>query len=157
MFTQTHVGFSRPDFSYASYPFHPGYATVERTIDVRAEVVDLQAGGLVVARTRHASHAVPSRWEKVADTTTIQRVPFASMAQVALTSARLSNIRLGQIVVVFDQGLVAEAWQVIGIDLIPVGWRSRPNVDRYSDQFHTNRSHRPDQTPDWRYGFASSR
>jgi len=52
MFTQTHVGFSRPDFSYASYPFHPGYATVERTIDVRAEVVDLQAGGLVVARTR---------------------------------------------------------------------------------------------------------
>ena len=54
MFTQTHVGFSRPDFSYASYPFHPGYVTVERTIDVRAEVVGLQAGGLVVARTRHA-------------------------------------------------------------------------------------------------------
>ena len=102
---------------------------MERTIDVRAEVVALQAGGLVVARTRHASHAVPSRWEKVADTTTIQRVPFASMAQVALTSARLSNIRLGQIVVVFDQGLVVEAWQVIGIDLIPVGWRSRPNVE----------------------------
>ena len=109
-------------------PLQPGYATVKRTINVRAEVVDLQAGGLVFARTHHASHVVPSRWEKVPDTTTIQSVPSASMAQVALTSARLSNIRLRQIVVVFDQGLVgnltaqlmrcAGAWQVIGIDLI---------------------------------------
>ena len=123
-----YVGFSKPDFSYASYPLQPGYATVKRTINVRAEVVDLQAGGLVFARTHHASHVVPSRWEKVPDTTTIQRVPSASMAQVALTSARLSDIRLRQIVFVFDRGLVgnltsqlmrcAGTWQVIGIDLI---------------------------------------
>ena len=128
MFTQTHVGFSRPGFGYASYPFRPGYATVGRTIDVGTEVVDLQAGDMVFTRTRHASHAVLSRWEKVTDTTTIQRVPFVSMAQVALTSVRLSSIRLGQTVAVFGQGLVgnltaqlmrcAGARQVIGIDLI---------------------------------------
>ena len=128
MFTQTHVGFSRPDFGYASYPFRPGYATVGRTIDVGTEVVDLQAGDLVFTRTRHASHAVLSRWEKVPDTMTIQRVPFVALAQVALTSVRLSSIRLGQTVAVFGQGLVgnltaqlmrcAGARQVIGIDLI---------------------------------------
>ena len=72
MFTQAHVGFSRPGFGYASYPFRPGYATVGRTIDVGTEVVDLQAGDMVFTRTRHASHAVLSRWEKVTDTTTIQ-------------------------------------------------------------------------------------
>ena len=128
MFTQTHVGFSRPGFGYASYPFRPGYATVGRTIDVGTEVVDLQVGDVVFTRTRHASHAVLSRWEKVTDTTTIKRVPFVSMAQVALTSVRLSSIRLGQTVAVFGQGLVgnltaqlmrcAGARQVIGIDLI---------------------------------------
>ena len=128
MFTQTHVGFSRPGFGYASYPFRPGYATVGRTIDVGTEVVDLQVGDMVFTRTRHASHAVLSRWEKVTDTTTIKRVPFVSMAQVALTSVRLSSSRLGQTVAVFGQGLggnltaqlmrCAGARQVIGIDLI---------------------------------------
>lgn len=128
MFTQTHVGFSMPDFGYASYPFRPGYATVGRAIDVGTEVVDLQAGDLVFTRTRHASHAVLSRWEKVPDTMTIQRVPFVALAEVALTSVRLSSIRLGQTVAVFGQGLVgnltaqlmrcAGARQVIGIDLI---------------------------------------
>ncbi len=34
MFTESHVGFKDPDFSYASYPFLPGYTAVGKVLVV---------------------------------------------------------------------------------------------------------------------------
>ena len=58
----------------------------------------------------------------------IEHVPFTALAQIALSSVRLSNIRLGHTVVIFGQGLIGNlaaqlmktggARKVIGIDPI---------------------------------------
>jgi len=132
MFTETHVGFPVPDFGYAKFPFHPGYATVSCVMEVGEKINELQSGDLIFTRVGHASHAIlsaPGQWHPVPDGIPIEHVPFAALAQIALSSVRLSNIRLGHTVVIFGQGLVgnlaaqlmqsAGARKVIGIDPIP--------------------------------------
>ena len=44
MFTRTHRGFDEPEFSYAKYPFYPGYAAVGEVLAVGDGVTDLAPG-----------------------------------------------------------------------------------------------------------------
>ncbi|MDE3000740.1 MAG: zinc-binding alcohol dehydrogenase [Gemmatimonadota bacterium] len=132
MFTQTHVGFPRPDFGYAKYPFYPGYASVGRVMLTGRGVDAVSEGDLVYVRGKHASHAMISADRpllKLPVGLELEHAPFAVLAQIALTAVRLSGIRLGHNVAVFGQGLIgnfaaqlmslAGAGRVIGIDTIP--------------------------------------
>lgn len=131
MFTETHIGFPLPDFTYASFPFRPGYAAVGRAAKVGADVADITEGDLVFTRSGHASHAVVGRGRpvhKIPARMTPEHAPFASLAQIALTAVRLTNPRLGITAAVFGQGLIgnlaaqllqrAGARRVIGIDVM---------------------------------------
>lgn len=132
MFTQTHIGFPIPEFSYAKYPFFPGYASVGRAVLIGEGVDKIQKGDTVFLRGKHASHALVSADRpalKVPEGLPLEHVPFACLAQISLTAVRLSDIRLGHTVAVFGQGMIgnfaaqlmrcAGARQVIGIDAVP--------------------------------------
>jgi 2-desacetyl-2-hydroxyethyl bacteriochlorophyllide A dehydrogenase len=131
MFAETHIGFPDPDFTYAKFPFRPGYATVGRAVKVGDGVSGISEGDCVFHRGLHASHSlVPAIGPrlKVPDGVPEEHAPFAAMLHVALTSVRLSNIRLGYNVAVFGQGLVGNfaaqlmrasgAMQVIAVDTV---------------------------------------
>ncbi len=132
MFTRTHVGFTREDFDYASFPFHPGYASVGRVLLTGRDVDAVREGDLVYVRGKHASHAlVPAGRSllRLPEDMSLQHAPFAVIAKIALTAVRLSDVRLGHTVAVFGQGLVGNlaaqlmnlsgARLVIGIDAVP--------------------------------------
>ncbi len=130
MFTETHIGFPLPEFTYASFPFRPGYAAAGRAVKVGADVKDVATGDIVFTRSGHASHTVLRANQPVykAPRMTLAHVPFTALAQIALTSVRLTNPRLGVTVAVFGQGLVGNlaaqlfqlsgARRVIGIDVM---------------------------------------
>ena len=131
MFTQTHVGFPIPDFRYAKFPFRPGYAAVGRAVLIGVGVDGIREGDCVFTRGHHVSHAVVSTdrpLPKIPEGVPLEHVPFAALAQIALTAVRLSDIRLGHTVAVFGQGLIgnftaqlmrcAGARQVIGVDRV---------------------------------------
>lgn len=132
MFTETHVGFPIPEFRYAKFPFRPGYASVSRAVLVGQGVQGVREGDILFTRSNHASHAIiPAQRQrlKVPAGMPVEHAPFATMAHIALTSIRLSEVRLGQTVAVFGQGLIgnfaaqlmrcAGARKVIGIDAVP--------------------------------------
>ena len=132
MFTETHIGFPIPDFAYAKYPFRPGYAAVGRAVLVGDGVEGISEGDTVFTRGKHASHSLLASNRaayKLPEGLAVEHAPFAALVQIALTSVRLSNIRLGHTVAVFGQGMignfaaqlmkVAGARQVIGIDTVP--------------------------------------
>ena len=132
MFTQTHVGFARKDFGYASFPFHPGYASVGRVLLTGRDVDAVREGDLVYVRGKHASHAIVPAGRsllRLHEDMSLQHAPFAVIARIALTAVRLSDVRLGHTVAVFGQGLVGNlaaqlmilsgARLVIGIDAVP--------------------------------------
>ena len=132
MFTETHIGFPDPDFTYAKFPFRPGYASVGRAVRVGEGVEGIEEGDIVFARGRHASHSLISSsrpFFKLPVGLPCEHAPFASLLQIALTSVRLSEVRFGHTVVVFGQGLVGNfaaqlmrasgALRVIGVDTVP--------------------------------------
>ncbi|MEO2006687.1 MAG: zinc-binding alcohol dehydrogenase [Candidatus Poribacteria bacterium] len=131
MFTETHIGFPLPDFTYASFAFRPGYASVGRAVKVGADVNGLEEGDIVFTRSGHSSHTVAGGGraiQKIPDGMKPEHAPFASLAQIALTAIRVSNPRLGFMAAVFGQGLIgnlaaqllraAGARRVIGIDVM---------------------------------------
>lgn len=108
MFTETHRGFAEPDFSYASYPFRPGYAAIGEVVAVGAGLPKLEIGTRVFHRGRHATHAlldyadvlpVP---EGVADA----HAPFLAMLQIAMSAPRQAPVYFGENVLVIGMGLV---------------------------------------------------
>ncbi len=130
MFTESHAGFPVPDFQYAKFPFYPGYASVGKVLVTGKDVENFQEGDLVYTAGKHTSHAIASTNRttiKIPDEVAIEHAPFAVLAQISLTAVRLSNVRLGQTVAVFGQGMIgnfaaqlmkaAGARQVVCIDI----------------------------------------
>jgi 2-desacetyl-2-hydroxyethyl bacteriochlorophyllide A dehydrogenase len=131
MFTETHIGFPIADFKYASFPFRPGYATVGRAAKVGFGVDDIAEGDVIFTRNGHESHTLvrTSRpIHKAPPGMAVEHVPFAALAQIALTAVRLTDVRLGITAAVFGQGLIgnlaaqmlqrAGARRVVGIDVM---------------------------------------
>ena len=109
MFTESHAGFPVPDFKYAKFPFYPGYTSVGRVLVTGEGIEHLKEGDLVYTAGKHASHTMASSKRtaiKIPEEVAIEHAPFAVMAQISLTSVRLSNVRLGQTVAVFGQGMI---------------------------------------------------
>jgi len=114
---------------WAKLPFNPGYGAVGEVVAVGNEVKGIHVGDVVFTYSNHASHAKAS--------VTTVRVPtkldpthavFARMANVAMTSLRVSTAELGDRVAVIGLGLVGNlaaqlfmlaGCDVMGIDLLP--------------------------------------
>ncbi len=131
MFTETHIGFPDPDFAYAKFPFRPGYAAVGRAVRVGEDVEGVEEGDIIFHRGKHASHSLVSTGHpliRLPEGLSPQHAPFASLLQIALTSVRLSEVRLGHTVVVFGLGVIGNfaaqlmrvsgALRVIGVDTV---------------------------------------
>lgn len=129
-FTQSHIGFSVPDFGYAKYPAHPGYTAVGRVVKVGAKVSGLAAGDLVHSSSHHASFAIckAATVLKVLEAVPIEQVPFVGLANIAMTTLRMGKPQMGETAAVFGMGLVgnlaaqllkrAGACPVVAIDLV---------------------------------------
>jgi len=115
---------------WAKLPFNPGYGAVGEVIAVGKGVKDIHAGDVVFTYSNHASHAKA--------TVTTVRLPaklnhthavFARMANVAITSLRVSTAELGDRVAVVGLGLVgnlaAQLFMLAGCDVMGIDLVSR--------------------------------
>ena len=130
MFTETHIGFAVPDFSYAKYPIHPGYTAVGRVTKVGGAVSGLVVGDLVHSKSHHASFAICKAQSvlKVPEAVPIEQVPFVGLANIAMTTLRMGKPQMGETAAVFGMGLVgnlaaqllkrAGVFPVVAIDLV---------------------------------------
>jgi 2-desacetyl-2-hydroxyethyl bacteriochlorophyllide A dehydrogenase len=105
MFTRTHRGFDVPDFAWAKYPFHPGYAAVGEIV---AGPGDLKPGTRVCHLGRHATYGKTkvSALARLPDDLPDEHAVFFRLAQMALTAPRLAPARLGENVLVIGMGLL---------------------------------------------------
>jgi len=129
-FTQSHIGFSVPDFAYAKYPAHPGYTAVGRVAKVGPKVAGLAYGDLVHSKSHHASFAIckAATVLKVPEGVPIEQVPFVGMANIAMTTLRMGKPQMGERAAVFGMGIVgnlaaqllkrAGVYPVVAIDLV---------------------------------------
>jgi 2-desacetyl-2-hydroxyethyl bacteriochlorophyllide A dehydrogenase len=111
---------------WAKLPFHPGYGAVGEVMAVGNEVKGLRAGDVVFTYSNHASHARSAVIAvRVPEGLDPSHAAFARMANVAITSLRVSNAELGDRVAVIGLGLVGNlaaqlftlaGCEVMGID-----------------------------------------
>ena len=129
-YTQSHIGFSVPDFGYAKYPAHPGYTAVGHVAKVGKKASLLTAGDLVHSSSQHSSFAVCKAHAvlKVPEGVPIERVPFVGMGNIAMTALRMGKPQMGETAAVFGMGIVgnlaaqllkrAGAYPVVAIDVV---------------------------------------
>ncbi|MBB6673064.1 zinc-dependent alcohol dehydrogenase [Cohnella nanjingensis] len=110
-------------------PGVPGYAAVSEIVEVGSGVKDFSAGDLVFHYGDHSAYqVVPANgvFLRAPQNVPPTWIPFARMATVAFTSIRVSNIELGDAVVVTGLGLIGnmasqlaklQGASVYGIDL----------------------------------------
>ncbi|RKP52904.1 alcohol dehydrogenase [Cohnella endophytica] len=110
-------------------PGIPGYSSVSEIVGVGKSVTEFKSGDLVFHYGDHSAYQVVSTkgvFMKAPSNVPITWVPFTRMATVAFTSVRVSNIELGDHVVVTGLGLIGsmasqlaklQGANVIGIDL----------------------------------------
>lgn len=105
MFTRTHRGFDEPGFTYAKYPFKPGYSAVGEVVGGNGA---LKPGTLVFHASPHATFVktkseaalpVPAQMNP-------ERAVFYYMLRISMTSARLAPVKTGEQVLVIGMGLV---------------------------------------------------
>ncbi|TVX97395.1 zinc-dependent alcohol dehydrogenase [Cohnella terricola] len=90
-------------------PGVPGYAAVSEVVETGNGVTDFAKGDLVFHYGDHSAYQVVSAegvFLKVPPGIPLQWVPFTRMATVAFTSVRVSDIELGDHVVVTGLGLI---------------------------------------------------
>ncbi|WP_233566855.1 zinc-dependent alcohol dehydrogenase [Cohnella endophytica] len=115
--------------SWFSMPTVPGYSAVSEIIETGIDVKDFNVGDVVFHYGTHSEYEVAKVdgvFLKVPDGIDLTWVPFVRMATVAMTSIRVSNIELGDMVMVTGLGLIGnmasqlaalQGASVIGIDL----------------------------------------
>lgn len=114
MFTRTHRGFDEPDFGFAKYPFHPGYAaTGVVTSFCPAESATssqpmLALGARVFHRGPHATFCKvkQSSLVKLPDDLTDERAVFLGLLQIAMAPLHLAPLPPGAQVVVIGMGVL---------------------------------------------------
>ena len=131
MFTGIHRGFSVPEFSYARYPFRPGYAAVGEVLEVGEGVDDIRPGDVVLHTGKHATVAVVKRSQvplgRLPEGLSPEEAPMVIMAGVALSAVRVARPEVGDFVLVIGLGVVGNlavqvyrasgGWPVGGCDL----------------------------------------
>lgn len=131
MFNRTHRGFDDPDFSYAKYPFKPGYAAVGEVVEMASDVKVLKIGDRLTHSGHHAQYRILSADTavRVPDGVADEDAVFLKMIEIAMASLRLEPVRFGETVAVIGMGIVgnlcaqlcklAGGGIVAGADLLP--------------------------------------
>lgn len=114
-------------------PATPGYCCVSKVLEAGEGMEDYHPGDLVFHYGMHARYQLtsPNPWNliaKVPEGADVRLIPMVRMATIAFTSIRVSDIQLGDVVVVSGLGLVGimaaqlaklSGATVIGIDPAP--------------------------------------
>jgi len=109
--------------NWAVFPFCPGYGAIGKVIEIGTNIKNIKVGDIILTYSNHASHAkaqviavkVPEGLDPV-------KAVFARMANVSITSLRVSKVELGDSVAVIGLGLVgnltAQLFQIGGCNVI---------------------------------------
>ena len=108
MYARTHRGFDVPEFDYASYPFHPGYATVGKIMKVGESVNKMKEGDLVYHTGSHAtfSRLKEDRCFLLPPDLDGNKAIFSRPLTIAMTAPRLEPVRFGENVVIVGIGMI---------------------------------------------------
>jgi len=111
--------------SWARLPFSPGYAGTGEVLAVGNDVREIGPGDRVFTYTGHASHAVTNRlYARLPAGLDPKLAVFARMAAVSITSLRVSQAELGDLVAVTGLGLVgnltAQLFTLAGCEVIAI-------------------------------------
>lgn len=124
-----HIGFDVPSFTYAKYPWRPGYSAVGEVVKVGSAVTQFRPGDRVHNSGYHQAYmAIPAdRCIKIPDSLSDERATFLQLVRIAMTAVRRAPIGLGENVVVIGMGLIGNlcaqlcqisgAATVAGVDL----------------------------------------
>jgi len=120
-----------------TFPKVPGYSSVAEILSVGHAIKDFVAGDRVFCFGPHASHYLidrEDRWSgvcvKVPESLSSEQAAFAHMGSIAITALRVSNIELGDRVVVTGMGpigiLAAQLAQLQGATVMGID----PSLER---------------------------
>jgi 2-desacetyl-2-hydroxyethyl bacteriochlorophyllide A dehydrogenase len=140
IYSGSHIGFTVPGSTYPRMPHHPGYSAAGTVVGAGSEVRRFSIGDRIAGSLPHASWAVADGTTdvlvNVPEGVTLEQACLARLAGIAMQGVRMANVRLGETVVVFGQGLIGQlarqhaalegASETFGVDL----FRARLDVAR---------------------------
>jgi 2-desacetyl-2-hydroxyethyl bacteriochlorophyllide A dehydrogenase len=121
IYSGSHIGYTIPGARYPRMPFHPGYAWAGTVEAVGPGVRAFRPGDRVLGSFHHQDLLVAEvedgRLDLIPEGVTLEQACLARLATIAMQGVRLAQVRLGEGVVVFGQGLIGQfARQLAGID-----------------------------------------
>lgn len=136
-------------------PATPGYCCVSRVLEAGAGMEEYRPGDLVFHYGMHTRYQLtsPNPWNliaKVPEGVDLRLIPMVRMATIAFTSIRVSDIQLGDLVVVSGLGLVgimaAQLAKLSGATVI--GIDPAPHRRALAEQVGVDRAVAPDAAED---------
>jgi 2-desacetyl-2-hydroxyethyl bacteriochlorophyllide A dehydrogenase len=120
-YSGSHIGYSTPGSTFPRMPMNPGYALAGTVEAVGDAVTGLRPGDRVSGGMRHGDWLVVedsrSGLLRLPDEVTFEQACLARVAVFPFQGVRLANLRIGEHVVVFGQGLIGQlARQFAAID-----------------------------------------
>ena len=108
MYARTHRGFDEPEFTYASYPFYPGYSTVGQIIKVGDGVDNLSKGDRVYHIGTHATYSRLKETQcfLLSSNLSDEKALFCRPVTIAMTAPRLEAVKFGENVLVVGLGMI---------------------------------------------------
>lgn len=111
-------------------PSTPGYSAVSQIVDKGSNIQDFDIGDVVFHFGSHSKYEFATIDEvilKIPENFDLIKAPFIRLASIALTSIRVSNIEIGDYVIVTGLGLIGnlaaqlakkQGGRVIGLDIL---------------------------------------
>ncbi len=112
IYSGAHIGYTIPGSAYPSLPFRPGYAASGTVEAVGSAVTSFKPGDRVSGSWNHASAAIVDTTRgtlsTLPDGVSFEQGCLARLAAIAMQGVRLAQLRLGESVAVFGQGLIGQ-------------------------------------------------
>lgn len=121
IYSGAHIGYTIPGARYPRMPFYPGYAFAGTVEAVGDAVTAYRPGDRVLGTLGHQNLVVVDeargRLDHIPEGVSFEQACLARLATIAMQGVRLANLKLGEHVAVFGQGLIGQfARQLATID-----------------------------------------
>jgi 2-desacetyl-2-hydroxyethyl bacteriochlorophyllide A dehydrogenase len=121
IYSGSHIGYTIPGARYPRMPFYPGYAFAGVVEAVGRGVTTVRPGDRVLGSMGHQDRVAVDvergRLDLIPEGVSFDEACLARLATISMQGVRLANIRLGERVAVFGQGLIGQfARQLAAID-----------------------------------------
>jgi 2-desacetyl-2-hydroxyethyl bacteriochlorophyllide A dehydrogenase len=121
IYSGAHIGYTIPGARYPRMPFYPGYAFAGTVEAVGSGVTTFRPGDRVLGSMGHQDRVVvdaeQGRLDRIPDGVSFEQACLARLATISMQGVRLANVKLGEHVAVFGQGLIGQfARQLAAID-----------------------------------------